>query len=300
MTEPLTLSFIVPTYGRAATLRGTLECALAQDYPNYEVVVASQDPQPPDCLRELAALHPSTLRVLQLPHPNANAARNAAIKACRGDVLLSIDDDVLFDADYATRHARHYADPRVGFIMSLTRERVGESLEDSLRLNTQNLGLPTLLRAGEVAPIRWAATCSTSYRRSAVEHAGWFDPYFTGGVGDDADIAVRILAAGYTGYLDTGIALTHLATTSGGYATRDPARTHRRRLNDQRMSLYFVFKNRRHIGPRGVLHAYQRSFRTTLRICRDQHGLSGWIIALGAFARLSWQATRDGWRATSA
>jgi glycosyltransferase involved in cell wall biosynthesis len=231
--------------------------------------------------------------VLRLPRPNANAARNVAIAAARGDVLLSIDDDVLFGPDYASRHAARYAKPQTGFVMALTLDRVDQPQREALAAHAALLALPQIPGADTLVPIKWAPTCSTSYRKAAILKAGGFDPYFTGGVADDTDIAVRILATGFSGFLDTGIALTHLAATSGGYASRDPQRTFERRLNDQRMRLYFASKNRLLIGTRDAARLFVSSLRVVLRACRDRYGLAGWLRAPFAFARLAWHAARD-------
>jgi glycosyltransferase involved in cell wall biosynthesis len=288
-----TVSFIIPTYGRAAMLQETIRCALAQDYADFEIVVATQDPDPPSFLDEWVALNPVRLQVLHRPAPNANAARNAAVQAARGSLLLSIDDDVRFGPDYAARHAARYADPRVGFVMSLTRRRDGEPVAEVLAHHAALLELPAVPRPGDFVPIAWAPTCSTSFRREAIVRAGWFDPYFTGGVADDTDIAVRIGAAGYAGFLDTTIELTHLAASSGGFGTRDPARTHVKELNDQRMRLYFAAKNRVHLGRASTLRLFASALRSTLGICRRRYGLAGALLAPWTFARLAWRAVRD-------
>ncbi|NJR74718.1 MAG: glycosyltransferase family 2 protein, partial [Scytonema sp. CRU_2_7] len=39
------ISVIIPTYGREEPLRDSIEDALKQDYPNYEIIVVDQTPQ---------------------------------------------------------------------------------------------------------------------------------------------------------------------------------------------------------------------------------------------------------------
>jgi len=287
------LSFIIPTYGRAATLRDTIECALAQRYHDFEVIVATQDLKPPAFLDEMVRQHPDRLRVLHLPHPNVNAARNAAIRAARGGIMLSVDDDVLFGTDYGERHAARYADPSVGFVTSLTRSRTDETADQALCANAGLLGLKSIPTLGEFVPVDWAPTCAASYRREAVERAGWFDPYFTGGVGDDTDLAVRIRAAGYVGYLDTTIPITHLAVLKGGFATRDPERSDAKRLNDQRMHLYFASKNRRILGWGITRSLFAVGFWATVGICRKRYGRIGIFVAPWTFLGLAARAVRD-------
>jgi GT2 family glycosyltransferase len=177
--------------------------------------------------------------------------------------------------------------------MSLTLDRADTPADEALAVHARLLALPQVPRVGELVPIRWAPTCSTSYRKAAVLRAGGFDPYFTGGVADDTDIAVRIIGAGYAGYLDPSISLVHRAATTGGYASRSPDRDFDRRLNDQLMRLYFLAKNRRLISAADALRLRVSCLRVVIRTARDRHGLAGWFRAPAFFLRLWRQAGRD-------
>lgn len=276
-------------------LEGTLQCALAQDYPAYEVVVVYQDIVPPACLAALQRLHPERLRVFSQQPPHANRARNRAIAESRGEIILSIDDDVRFGPDYARRHARRFqADRSVGFVMSLTIDGPDDTAAAALVRSAQTYALSTPPQAGDVFAITWAPTCSTSYLREALLAAGLFDDYFTGGVADDSDIAVGIRDEGWRGVLDSGIELIHLAVPSGGFGSRDPGRPFRRLLNDQRMRVYFAAKHFRHMGTGHALAFYWSAFRATALAFRTRHGR---LAALGAPFYFAWMATGATWSA---
>ncbi|MEN9840863.1 MAG: hypothetical protein RL376_663 [Verrucomicrobiota bacterium] len=292
------VSFIIPTYGRATTLENTLACALAQDWPSIEIIVVTQDDPPPPALVRLAHTHPDRLHVVRQSPPNANTARNTALRLARGEIILSVDDDVTFGSDYARRHAAHYADPATGFVHALTREDEHSTLPELLATQARTFSLPSVPAPGDCPLISWAPTCSTSYRRSAILRAGWFDPYFTGGVGDDTDLTIRILALGYTGRLDTTIHLRHHASATGGYASRLHDRPLHRQLNDQRMRLYMVDRNLRHIGLTSVLQMHLHVLRTVVALHRSRLGPAAWLLAPLRFLRLAIQAARDAIRAT--
>lgn len=292
---PRLVSFIVPTYGRADCLSATLRCALAQQGVEFEIIVVTQDPVPPDFLRELARAQPDMLRVVGQTPANANAARNTALRLARGEIILSIDDDVTFAPDYALRHLAHYDDPTVGFVVSLTRERATISIDDLLALHARDYELPRVPLRGDVVSLRWAPTCSSSFRRSALLKAGWFDPFFTGGVADDTDMAVRVLALGYRGLLDTKIELHHHAALDGGYGTRTAARPMARRLNDQRMRLYFALKNASRIGLADTIRMTTSVFRGVLAISRQESGATGYLLALPRFCAVAGRSIQDVW-----
>lgn len=291
MTANPLVSFVIPTYGRAEALLVTLKCALAQDYPNFEVVVVCQDPIPPAFLSEIAVNQAGRLRVFHQQKPHANRARNLAVEKCRGEIVLSIDDDVLFGPDYAGRHAARYSDPSLGFVLSLTLEGETDDAPAALERAAQTYAISPAPKAGDIVAITWAPTCSTSYRRSAIMEAGWFDEYFTGGVADDSDIAVRIRERGYKGVLDTGNQLIHRLVPSGGYASRDPNRSFRRVLNDQRMRVYFAAKHARHMGAVHAAGFYGSAFRAIAVAIRARHGRAAMVAAPLVFLWIAAGAT---------
>jgi GT2 family glycosyltransferase len=93
------VSVVVPAGGRTRLLADCLETLLAQDYPSdrYEVIVAHNGPASGPHLPEdlVARADPPALRHLQIGQRDANAARNAGLRAARGDPICLVDDDVL-------------------------------------------------------------------------------------------------------------------------------------------------------------------------------------------------------------
>lgn len=94
--EPPTFSVVIPAYQAAATIRGAVGSVLAQTLPPLEVIVCDDG-----STDELAsALQPfaHSVRLIRMPHGGVAAARNAGVRACRGDFVLVVDaDDVLLE-----------------------------------------------------------------------------------------------------------------------------------------------------------------------------------------------------------
>ena len=88
------LSVIVPVRNEGAFIRQTLESLLGQDYDpeRFEVLVADGQSTDDTCavVRELQAQHPN-LRLLDNPRRWSSAARNQAVQAARGDILVIVD-----------------------------------------------------------------------------------------------------------------------------------------------------------------------------------------------------------------
>ena len=121
-SDPI-VSIGIPTYNRAqGYLKETLECALAQTYPNIEIIVA--DNCSPDNTREVVASH-GDRRIRYFRHesgmkPNDNF--NFCLQQATGAYFLLLPDDDKIDPDFidTCMRAADY-DTQVGIIRSGTR-----------------------------------------------------------------------------------------------------------------------------------------------------------------------------------
>jgi GT2 family glycosyltransferase len=92
-------SVVVPTASRKGPLADCLESLLAQDYPKdrYEIVVVENGSS--EAAARVGALAADSVlphvRYLHQRCADANAARNAGVRASRGDPVCLVDDDVL-------------------------------------------------------------------------------------------------------------------------------------------------------------------------------------------------------------
>lgn len=109
------LSVIVRSYNRLAALAELLERLLAQDHDDFEIVVIEQSTRrPPDELARIESLAADPrVRILRHPPLGGPGARNAGVRAARGDLLVFIDDDDLpASPDWLRLHEANFADPR--------------------------------------------------------------------------------------------------------------------------------------------------------------------------------------------
>src|SRR5438046_421159 len=104
------VSLVVPTYDRGEILRQTIEMALNQDYPNLEVIVVDQTRQPLPSVLSFVEDLGDRIKYLRLAVPNLPAARNAAVRASTGEIVIFIDDDVIIGSDYVSAHLQAYSD----------------------------------------------------------------------------------------------------------------------------------------------------------------------------------------------
>ena len=171
---------VVPTAGRPslaalfAGLRGAEErIVLVDDRRRADAPL----PVPPG----VRVIHPAR------PGRGPAAARNAGWRACRADWIAFLDDDVEPTTGWLEALAADLAaaGPDVGGVQG----RVVVPLPPDRRPTDWERNTRGLERA------RWA-TADLAYRRTALEAAGGFDERFPRAYREDADLGLRITAAG--------------------------------------------------------------------------------------------------------
>jgi glycosyltransferase involved in cell wall biosynthesis len=106
---------IVRSYNRLAALAELLQALLAQDHDSFEVVVVEQstDRPPADLALVDSLARDPRIRLLRFAPLGGPGARNAGVRAARGDLFVFIDDDDLpASRDWLRRHESNFADPK--------------------------------------------------------------------------------------------------------------------------------------------------------------------------------------------
>lgn len=85
------VSVIIPTYNRAGTIRMAVDSALAQTYPDLEVIVVD-DGSKDDSLGVLAT-YGDRIRVISQANGGPSAARNRGVQDATGEIIAFLDSD---------------------------------------------------------------------------------------------------------------------------------------------------------------------------------------------------------------
>jgi GT2 family glycosyltransferase len=92
------VSIVVPTWNRAALLADCLGALRQQDFvsENFEIVVVDDGSTDAteETVHRFQALPPPDVRYVRQPHGGANRARNAGVRASKGDPVIFVEDDV--------------------------------------------------------------------------------------------------------------------------------------------------------------------------------------------------------------
>ncbi|MEM5777164.1 MAG: glycosyltransferase [Candidatus Aenigmatarchaeota archaeon] len=173
------ITIIIPTYNRASVLKRCLEAFFYQNIPaeSYEVIV-SDDGSTDDTKKvteEASTNAPFSIRYLWQPNRGANAARNNAIHASYGKLLLFINDDTIPVPEMLEEHLKthtEYPEENVAVLGRMTiSPEVPYSIFAKLHLDA-NFGLWEGKRE-----LNWLAfyTCNVSVKKSFLLKYGLFE-----------------------------------------------------------------------------------------------------------------------------
>lgn len=195
MTKTPAISVIVPTHNRRALLEGCLVALSAQSFDDFEVIVAvdGSGDGTVALLESVKRRSAYPLEVLALAHGGRSRARNAALKAARGAVLLFCDDDVTFERETLARHAAFH-----------------EVFKDSVAIGGVRYTDGTLEFASRPSWVNLTGM-NSSVPRVAALSVGGFDETLLSWGGEDLEFGIRLAAAGLKFKRLEGVPATHHA-----------------------------------------------------------------------------------------
>ena len=110
ITTPLPhVDIIIPVYNAQETISDCLNSLARQDYPNEKFTVIVCDDGSTDASADLIA--PFPVVVLTQDNAGPGAARNAALKSAKGEIVLFLDADCVVDKDWIRSHVAAHKNP---------------------------------------------------------------------------------------------------------------------------------------------------------------------------------------------
>lgn len=198
---PLFLNVVIPTRNRAQWLARCLRSLADQTYPatHFDVTVCddASDIDMTSVPGAGDALNVRTLRLARARGPAA--ARNAGWRLTSGDAVVFLDDDVVVGpAHLALVAARLH---ELGATGAGVEGRVEPLWEG--QVDRDSPFLQTLQTSGG------GHSCNIAYWRSTLERTGGFDEGFLSAVGEDYDLAFRVIRQVGPIFYDAGLLVHH-------------------------------------------------------------------------------------------
>ena len=216
------ISVVIATYNRPDALAAVIEACFAQTDKNFEIVIADDGSTDVtrDCILRLQTRSPVAMKHVWQPDIGFRLAmaRNAGIRAARGDYLVFLDGDCIPQRDFIAQHRKL---AQKGYLVTGSRILLSESL--TARVLADRIDLPSasatakfgyrlgghmnkvlqlLLRLPDIGRgtrrFSWRRIkgCNLGMWRADLETINGFDEGFRGWGHEDADLVVRMFNAG--------------------------------------------------------------------------------------------------------
>ncbi len=214
----LPVSVLIPAYNEEVVIVATVERILASDYPGLEVIViddGSKD-RTSEVLKNRFGGDPR-VNVVTIDNSGKAFALNSGLARAKGEIVVALDADTLFNRDTISRLARWFADPKIGAVAG--NAKVGNRINTITRwqaleyIVAQNLERRALAALDTLTVVPGAVG---AWRRSVLIDLGGF-PLDT--LAEDQDLTIAVQRAGHRVLFDSSaIARTEAPATVRGLA----------------------------------------------------------------------------------
>ena len=191
------VSIVIPAYNVAAYIRETLATVFAQTFTDFEVIIVNDGS--PDTEEFELAIRPYRERICYFKQANrgASAARNAGLRAAKGELIAFLDADDLWAPNYLEEQLKFIREfgcdlACADAIIFGVSADAGQSYMDSLMGAAPPAGLVTFLEL--INADRSLITSGVVVRRDLVFEVGLFDEALRNA--QDFDLWLRLVKHG--------------------------------------------------------------------------------------------------------
>ncbi|HEY7181229.1 MAG TPA: glycosyltransferase [Blastocatellia bacterium] len=215
---PPFVSVIIAAYNEEKVIAQTIGSLLASDYPAFEIIVVDDGSldRTSAVARERFGVEPR-MRLFMKPNGGKAEALNFGLKSARGEIIVALDADTIFQPETISALARHFDDPRVGAVAG--NAKVGNRINvvtcwQALEyITSQNLDRRAFATLDCITVVPGAVG---AWRRELLDRVGGFTPDT---LAEDQDLTLRVRRLGYRiGYEERAVAWTEAPDTVRGLA----------------------------------------------------------------------------------
>ena len=244
MPENPLVSVIVISYNGSDVIRGCLDTLLANDYPNFELLVV--DNGSTDSLADIVKNdYPQVKLISFFPNRGYAGGMNEGLKAAKGEILIPFNDDTESTPNLIREIVQPLQDyPDVGIVGCKILYPDRKTIQHAGGTFSVN-GLTRHYGYGEIdqgqydqsQEVDYVTGCAIAIRRKVFEQLGLYDDRYYPTYFEEVEFAYRARQAGFRIFYNSKAVLYHLESkTEGRYSPGMLYRYNKSRLR-------FVLKN---------------------------------------------------------
>jgi glycosyltransferase involved in cell wall biosynthesis len=217
-----TVSVVICTLNREESLLHVLRLLEDQIVRPLEILVVDQSTRSLPRVRDYLQEERQEIRHLTLSPPSTTAARNLAIWETQGEIVLFLDDDVLFQPDLIRHHLENYEAPSIGAVNGRIMYDGAEENDEpwAARLTRSGAYLRNFTTS-QRCEVPTLYGCNMSIRKKVLQEVGDFDLNYWGNfLWEETDYALQIRRKGYRIQYEPRASVFHVMVQQGG--SRDP------------------------------------------------------------------------------
>ena len=217
------VSVVICTLNREESLLHVLRLLKDQTVRPLEILVVDQSTRSLPSVTAYLQGECQDIRYLTLSPPSTTAARNLAIRETQGEIVLFLDDDVLFQPELIRHHLENYEDPSIGAVNGRIMYDGAEENDEpwAARLTRSGAYLRNFT-TNQRCEVPTLYGCNMSLRKKVLQEVGDFDLNYWGNfLWEETDYALQIRRKGYRILYEPRASVFHVMGKQGG--SRDPA-----------------------------------------------------------------------------
>lgn len=261
------ISVVIPTYNRADVVTRAIKSVLVQTYTDYEIIVV--DDGSTDKTREILTPYSNCIRYIHQMNQGVSSARNAGIRAARGEFIAFLDSDDEWLPEKLSVQVAELNENSGACLHTTNHITFYDQCQDKTYFDVTGFGKLSGKNGLICRPLEYqlrfglARTPCSVVRREALFAAGLFDPKLR--IYEDQDLLCRLALLGPWVVSDLPLAKVYrsadLALHLWGLRASDPV--------GSTGSLVYIFEK---LGLSNELSGKERSMVAgTLRACRSAH-----------------------------
>lgn len=213
------VSVVIPSYRRRSHLLKVLDQLVPQTYQPHEVFIVDASPLIEQLTNAQVAGYPLWLNYLRyVGRGNASRQRNEALKLSTGEIVLFLDDDVVFGPELIEKYIAAFhetgADAINGLVL-IPGEQPSQTPKLLHPIPIQHSGGPNYQAYDGIVETHVICSASLAVTRSALLAVDGFDEQLHG-TRDDVDLGIRIMKKDLRVIHHNGPQVLHLMARGNG------------------------------------------------------------------------------------